>query len=190
VSHALDLVPRVVLLMRLAFLESESRGDVLERRGLRAVHVFRFSVGAADGASRSLGREEGQFRNRVLLDVLGSGPQTTHTNRSDQLGALAPVLGKEVIMPVSTDITTVTFVEILDACIDYRGPEHLESGVEHMLPFFLDVLRADEEWLRKVVREHLTSYARSQAFMRERYGVGPRRRHQANMNAERKRGDE
>jgi hypothetical protein len=39
--HALDLVPSVYLLLRLAFLESARRSDVLEHRGLRAVHVFR-----------------------------------------------------------------------------------------------------------------------------------------------------
>lgn len=39
--HALDLVPEVYLLMRLAFLELMKRTDILERRGLRAVYVFR-----------------------------------------------------------------------------------------------------------------------------------------------------
>jgi hypothetical protein len=39
--HALDLVPRVYLLLRLAFLESTRRTDILESCGLRAVHVFR-----------------------------------------------------------------------------------------------------------------------------------------------------
>jgi hypothetical protein len=38
--HALDLVPRVYLLLRLAFLESTRRSDVLERRGLARVHIF------------------------------------------------------------------------------------------------------------------------------------------------------
>jgi hypothetical protein len=41
VAHALDLVPTVVMLLRLAFLESERRTEILERRGLAAVHVFR-----------------------------------------------------------------------------------------------------------------------------------------------------
>ena len=41
VAHALDLVPYVFLLLRLAFLESKARSDILERRGLRVVHVFR-----------------------------------------------------------------------------------------------------------------------------------------------------
>jgi hypothetical protein len=41
VRHALGLVPHVVCLLRLAFLESVGRSDILERRGLRVVHVFR-----------------------------------------------------------------------------------------------------------------------------------------------------
>lgn len=41
VRHALDLVPHVHLLLRLAFLESVRRTDVLEHRGLRTVRVFR-----------------------------------------------------------------------------------------------------------------------------------------------------
>ena len=39
--HALDLVPRVYLLLRLAFLESIRRTEILEHRGLARVHVFR-----------------------------------------------------------------------------------------------------------------------------------------------------
>ena len=41
VAHALGLCPRVIMLLRLAFLESERRTHILERCGLRAVHVFR-----------------------------------------------------------------------------------------------------------------------------------------------------
>jgi len=41
VRHALDLVPHVHLLLRVAFLESVRRTDVLEHRGLRTVRVFR-----------------------------------------------------------------------------------------------------------------------------------------------------
>jgi hypothetical protein len=40
VRHALDLCPRVVMLLRLAFLESERRADILERRGLARVYPF------------------------------------------------------------------------------------------------------------------------------------------------------
>ena len=39
--HALDLAPRVYLLLRLAFLESVRRTEILEHRGLACVHVFR-----------------------------------------------------------------------------------------------------------------------------------------------------
>jgi len=41
VAHALDLCPHVVMLLRLAFLESERRSKVLEGRGLARVHLFR-----------------------------------------------------------------------------------------------------------------------------------------------------
>jgi hypothetical protein len=41
VAHALELVPHVVMLLRLAFLESERRRSILEGVGLARVHVFR-----------------------------------------------------------------------------------------------------------------------------------------------------
>ena len=41
VGHALDLCPRVIMLLRLAFLESERRRGILEDRGLARVHIFR-----------------------------------------------------------------------------------------------------------------------------------------------------
>jgi hypothetical protein len=41
IAHALDLVPRVIMLARLALLESEKRTSILENRGLAGVHVFR-----------------------------------------------------------------------------------------------------------------------------------------------------
>jgi hypothetical protein len=42
VAHALDLdCPLVIMLLRHAFWESERRTDILERRGLARVHVFR-----------------------------------------------------------------------------------------------------------------------------------------------------
>jgi hypothetical protein len=40
-KHALDLCPRVILLARLAFYESERRTEILERRGLARIHVFK-----------------------------------------------------------------------------------------------------------------------------------------------------
>ena len=41
VAHALELAPLVIMLLRLAFLESERRCHILEGRGLARVHVFR-----------------------------------------------------------------------------------------------------------------------------------------------------
>jgi hypothetical protein len=41
VRHALTLCPRVFMLLRLTFLESERRRDVLDGAGLIRVHVFR-----------------------------------------------------------------------------------------------------------------------------------------------------
>jgi hypothetical protein len=41
VEHALWLCPLVIMLLRLAFLESERRCHILENRGLARVHVFR-----------------------------------------------------------------------------------------------------------------------------------------------------
>jgi len=41
VAHALTLCPRVIMLLRLAFLESERRSPILENCGLARVHVFR-----------------------------------------------------------------------------------------------------------------------------------------------------
>ena len=41
VEHALTLCPKVIMLLRLAFLESDRRTDILEGCGLARVHVFR-----------------------------------------------------------------------------------------------------------------------------------------------------
>lgn len=41
VTHALDLCPRVIMLLRLAFLESERRRSILDSGHLARVHVFR-----------------------------------------------------------------------------------------------------------------------------------------------------
>jgi len=41
IKHALDLVPHVIVLARLALLESDRRTEILEHRGLARVHVFR-----------------------------------------------------------------------------------------------------------------------------------------------------
>ena len=41
VEKALELCPHVIMLLRLAFLESERRTNILEHSGLARVHVFR-----------------------------------------------------------------------------------------------------------------------------------------------------
>ena len=41
IAHALDLSPRVIMLARLALLESVARTEILEYRNLVRVHVFR-----------------------------------------------------------------------------------------------------------------------------------------------------
>jgi hypothetical protein len=41
IAHALDLCPRVIVLARLALLESTRRTEILEQRGLARLHVFR-----------------------------------------------------------------------------------------------------------------------------------------------------
>src|SRR5262249_4705713 len=41
VAHALELYPHVVMLLRLAFLESERRSPLLDRGLLARVHVFK-----------------------------------------------------------------------------------------------------------------------------------------------------
>ena len=41
VAHALELCPKVVMLLRLAFLESERRAPILDSGHLARVHVFR-----------------------------------------------------------------------------------------------------------------------------------------------------
>jgi hypothetical protein len=41
IAHALDLCPRVIVLARLALLESTRRTEILEQRGLARVHIFR-----------------------------------------------------------------------------------------------------------------------------------------------------
>jgi hypothetical protein len=44
VRHALTLCPRVFMLLRLTFLESERRRDVLDQAGLIRIHVFSDSL--------------------------------------------------------------------------------------------------------------------------------------------------
>jgi len=55
VARALDLAPTVIMLLRLALLESERRTGILEGRGLRRIHVS-----TPHDAPRSMGGPQGQ----------------------------------------------------------------------------------------------------------------------------------
>src|SRR5215472_15289800 len=44
VEHALELCPHVIMLLRLAFLESERRSRILDTGSLACIHVFRRSL--------------------------------------------------------------------------------------------------------------------------------------------------
>ena len=54
IAHALDLSPLVIVLLRLAFMESERRTPILEGRGLARIHQF--PQAAPDDAPRTAGR--------------------------------------------------------------------------------------------------------------------------------------
>lgn len=72
VQHALELCPRVIMLLRLAFLESERRRPILDCGQLARVHVFRNRLPI--DAPR-LGRSQGQLGNGVRVASLESRPQ-------------------------------------------------------------------------------------------------------------------
>ena len=69
VAHALSLCPRVIMLLRLTFLESTSRASILDNGHLARVHVFKKQI--ADDAPRRLGRAEGFESDSLRLVCLG-----------------------------------------------------------------------------------------------------------------------
>jgi hypothetical protein len=71
VEHALGLSPLVILLLRLAFMESERRCHILENRGLARIHVFRkrLPMMHRDGW-------EGRKANSGMADCVHRGPTT------------------------------------------------------------------------------------------------------------------
>jgi hypothetical protein len=86
VAHALDLCPRVIMLARLAFLESERRTEILEHRGLARVHIFRNRLPMMhrdgwDGPRASNAVAFGWF----VWDREHRGPATLH-----RISAIAP----------------------------------------------------------------------------------------------------
>jgi hypothetical protein len=87
-AHALDLCPRVILLLRLAFLESERRRGILEGRGLARVHVFRKRLPMMhrdgwDGRKANSGMAFGWF----IWDRAYSGPTTIDRISWEEAGA-------------------------------------------------------------------------------------------------------
>jgi hypothetical protein len=79
VAHALDLCPRVVMLLRLAFLESDRRRPILDNSSLARVHVFRKRLPMmhrADWAGRK--RDSGMAFAWFVWDRPHSGPTELH----------------------------------------------------------------------------------------------------------------
>jgi hypothetical protein len=79
VEHALQLSPLVIMLLRLAFLESEKRCSILEGRGLARVHVFRKRLpmmhrSGWEGRKANSGMAFGWF----VWDQSHAGPTTIH----------------------------------------------------------------------------------------------------------------
>ena len=81
VTHALELVPRVVMLARLAFLESERRSAILDGGKLARVHVFkqRLPFMHRDNWQRAA-RELGDLFRVVLLGLQPRRPGHDRSN--------------------------------------------------------------------------------------------------------------
>jgi len=67
VAHALELCPLVIMLLRLAFMESERRCGILEGRGLARVHVFRRRLPMMHRAGWEGGRPTAAWRSLGLF---------------------------------------------------------------------------------------------------------------------------
>jgi hypothetical protein len=83
--HALRLCPRVVMLMRLAFYESETAHT--DPRGRRAQAHLRLPQAATHDAPRRVGRPQGQQRDGVCVVRLGPQPCGADDDRSNLVGA-------------------------------------------------------------------------------------------------------
>jgi hypothetical protein len=86
VEHALQLCPLVIILLRLAFLESERRCSILENRGLARVHVFQKAP--PDDAPHGLGRAQSKQRNGFCLVRLGPHARWPHHHQQDLVGTI------------------------------------------------------------------------------------------------------
>jgi hypothetical protein len=95
VAHALDLCPRVYMLLRLAFLESERRAEILERRNLARVHVFsrRLPMMHRDGWTGPRASSATAYA-WFVWDRAHTGPTELHriSTNTDAGAAAAPVL--------------------------------------------------------------------------------------------------
>ena len=84
VAHALTLCPRVVMLLRLAFLESTSRSPILDAGTLARVHVF--SASPSDDAPPRLAGTACDLGYGVRLVLLRQKPQRADNSAPAVLG--------------------------------------------------------------------------------------------------------
>jgi hypothetical protein len=79
VAHALELCPRVVMLLRLAFLESTRRSPILEEAGLARIHIFRrrLPMMHREGWGGPRASSQTAFA-RFVWDRDHAGPPTVH----------------------------------------------------------------------------------------------------------------
>jgi hypothetical protein len=94
VARALDLAPLVILLLRLAFMESERRSPILENRGLARVHVFRKRLPMMH-RDQWAGRKanSGMAFAWFVWDRAHRGPSTVRRISWDRSEPPAPALG-------------------------------------------------------------------------------------------------
>lgn len=67
VAHALNLCPRVVMLLRLAFIESQKRSTILDGGHLARVHVFRNRLPMMHRAGQGIAQAEKQSSSALAF---------------------------------------------------------------------------------------------------------------------------
>jgi hypothetical protein len=97
VEHALELCPRVIMLLRLAFLESERRSRILDAGTLARVHVFRNRLPMMhrhgwEGRKASSAMAFAWFS----WDRSHNGPPTLHRISSGRAAVLQPIAQRRV----------------------------------------------------------------------------------------------
>jgi hypothetical protein len=83
VSHALELCPKVMMLLRLAFLESQKRAPILDGGHLARVHVFRNRLPMMHRAGQGIAETEKQSSSALAFawfcwDRNHQGPTELH----------------------------------------------------------------------------------------------------------------